>query len=180
MHHAAALGNGAGLSLLLDAGANIRLQDNRGATALHVVNVLWPDDLRALDFLISHGLHVSDVDNFGRTPLHYAALGGRKCAVSALLRRGAHLHAVDSKGMTPLHLVMQAKAKDLDIEIDMIGTMKRLLRAGADPNALSVDGHTPLQLAIASGNTERAKIFQDHGKVPVLLRNDKTRTPLVT
>ncbi len=45
---------------------------------------------------------VDDADNFGSTPLHYAALRGATVSCLLLLRHGADVNAKDSQGNTPL------------------------------------------------------------------------------
>ena len=56
---------------------------------------------RALRSQHEAGLHVSN--SLGRTPLHYAALGGMDEAAKALLAAGADLHVSDDAGVRPIH-----------------------------------------------------------------------------
>lgn len=48
------------------------------------------------------------VDDYGRTPLHYAAAEGRVEEVFRLLAEGADANAQDDNGWSPLHFAAQA------------------------------------------------------------------------
>lgn len=76
-------------------------------------------------------------DARGRTPLHYAALLGRKNAVDALINAGADVNAVDALGETPLHLAARRT---------QVYQVQQLLRAGARADELNRNGASPILL----------------------------------
>jgi ankyrin repeat protein len=167
------------VSALLDLGADIIRRDVNGATPLHLADVVsWSVVQKTVvELLVENGLELHSRDSEDQTPLHHAASFGRVQAVATLLRHGADVNAMDSTGMTPLHCVMEGKAADWDKEEEFIGTMKRLLRAGADIHVVNQSGQTPLELGLASGNTDRADILCNHGKVPVILPPEQPSVP---
>lgn len=87
------------------------------------------------------------VDEYGRTPLHYAALNGDIERVHQLLRSGANSNSQDDDGWTPLHFASQECHKPI---------VEALLQGGADPNISDIHGNGPLWTAImrAKGETE--------------------------
>ena len=129
----------------------------------------------------------SDVDEYGRTPLHYAALENQADRARSLLSAGADPSAKDQAGWTPLHgaaqgyavqvaeLVVQHQA-EIDAE-DVHGNtplwravfesngrgelIALLRRAGADPNRKNHHGVSPLELARTIGNYDVAQFFSD-------------------
>ncbi len=127
------------------------------------------------------------IDEYGRTPLHYAAAGGDSKQAQALIHEGADVNAQDDNGWTPLHCAAQADSATVTsdlIEAGAIvairdnfgntplfravftskgdGSVIELLRsAGADPNAPNDSGVTPLELARTIANYDLAQFFSD-------------------
>jgi ankyrin repeat protein len=93
------------------------------------------------------------VDEYGRTPLHYAAVDGDAKLVSKLLLEGANPNAADDRGWVPLHCAAQAISGPVTA---------LLLSAGANIEAKDVYGNTPLHRAVASS--------RGAGEVIILLR----------
>src|SRR5512143_1543831 len=113
------------------------------------------------------------MDEYGRTPLHYAAADGLAEEVGRLLSAGADANAQDDDGWTPLHFAAQANSAAVTASLlsagantelkDSFGNTPRfravfasqgdgsvirsLLAAGADPNAANLSHITPLSLA---------------------------------
>lgn len=78
-------------------------------------------------------------DDFGRSPLHYAALDGEVALVQTLLAAGSDINARDRDDMTALHFA----AQDYRCEVVTI-----LLAAGAAIDAVDRFGNTPLSTAV--------------------------------
>ena len=84
----------------------ITFSDNDGLTSLHVAAAQGHADI--LLYLIRLGNTenretVDQVDNFGRSALHYASEEGKPNAVAALLESGPDVDLQDNEGYTPLH-----------------------------------------------------------------------------
>ncbi len=84
-------------------------------------------------------------DEFGRTPLHNAAIQGRRDLAEKLIAQGADIKSRDNGGYTPLHGAAGFGQKEV-AEI--------LIAQGADINAKNNDGDTPLYTAAAWGHKE--------------------------
>ncbi len=78
------------------------------------------------------------VDEYGRTPLHYASSEGNLERVRELIAHGSSPTAQDDDGWSPLHFAIQGGHAAI---IDY------LLESGADPNATDSQGNGPLWVA---------------------------------
>jgi ankyrin repeat protein len=127
------------------------------------------------------------VDEYGRTPLHYACRDGNSALCAELLAAGAIPNVSDDSGWTPLHFAAQAQSApvtkllikastDLDVRdgngntplwrATMTsrgqGDVICLLRAaGADPCAKNNAGISPVSLARTIANFPLAQFFSD-------------------
>lgn len=102
---------------------------------------------------------MTNLDEWGRSALHYAARDGDVEAINGLLAT-EDVNAADSQGWTPLHFAAQ-DAHPAAIE--------RLLDAGADIDALTEKGWPAIYLAaLASGNDPVAsiRVLRAHGADP--------------
>lgn len=129
------------LSLLLDAGADVRVRSDYGRTPLHEVAAFWRAGadyaVAAGRALLRAGADPGAKGREGRTPLHEAAVaaraGSRDAAVadmlSLLVEAGADLHARAANGQTALHLALNSPS-----------AAARLLELGADPTARNDSG----------------------------------------
>ena len=122
--------------LLVDAGANVNDVGN-GETALHRHYYRSPEIIR---FLVSKGVDVNAVDNFGDTALHevvegvYPRQGERTMVkVNILIDAGARINATDNDGMTVLDRFLKG-IRNFKGEIykkEMSDILKLLLSHGA-------------------------------------------------
>jgi ankyrin repeat protein/tRNA A-37 threonylcarbamoyl transferase component Bud32 len=84
----------------------------------------------------------------GLTPLHEAALYGRKDVVVLLLERKAEINSTDNGGGTALHYAAMNGHKDI---------VELLLTGNAEVNANNLDGDTPLDYAAMKDRSDIIK-----------------------
>lgn len=110
------------------------------------------------------------VDEYGRTPLHYAAAESRPDEVAKLLVAGADANAQDDNGWTPMHFAAQAVSAECTAA---------LLRSGADTSLCDLYGNTALWRAVFSSKEDGSviKLLQEAGANP-LAKNTHGVSPM--
>jgi ankyrin repeat protein len=88
---------------------------------------------------------VTIADDFGYTPLHWAASNKNACIAQLLLDAGAPVHAVENEGMTALHVAALTKNSHV---------LKLLISAGIEVDRRDNNGLTALHLAARAGADE--------------------------
>ena len=89
------------------------------------------------------------VDEYGRSPLHYAALNGDQRELITLLDAGASADAQDDNGWTALHFAAQDRHAAI---------VESLLKRGANPNLLNSHGNGPLWVALMSSRNDLSNV----------------------
>ena len=124
---------------LILLGADVNSVDNFGNSCVHAA--VKRGSVTLTRILIEHGA-VSDCQNdYGSTPLHYAAANYKSNGkvLTWLLKQGnIHVDVPDNSQTTSLHLAT---------ELGHTNAAKALLEHGADPNIRNEAGKTPRQLA---------------------------------
>ena len=87
---------------------------------------------------LSGGADVMARNEYGSTPLHYAARSGTPANIQALLAAGADVMARDKYGGTPLHWAASYGTP---------ANIQALLDAGADAKTKNKEGKSPWDLA---------------------------------
>ena len=141
------------MSFLLENGADARLVDKNGTSALHIAAEKGKESIVKL--LIEQGkVDVDCIGKSGRTALHVAAKNNYIKVAKLLLSAQAKLDITDAQGKTPLHA-----SAELNCGIDMCDI---LIRAGADLT-ITADGNTALD---SMGEQKRLSFLsqwvQDH------------------
>lgn len=101
-----------------------------------------------------------DLDEFGRTALHYAAVDGDTASVARLLEEGYLATLADKQGWTPLHFAAQARCALC---------CKLLIGAGAAVDPQDSHGNTPLWRAVfaSRGDGSVITLLRQAGADPV-------------
>ena len=163
LHSAVLYGRLEVVRVLLDNGANAKLEIEEGATALHIVSPGKYDSEKhrvgIVRLLLERGGDVNARNKNAFTPLHLAVFHGRLEVVRVLLDNGANAMLETEEGATALHIVSPGK---YDSEKHRVGIARLLLERGGDVNARS-QAYTPLHLAVFNGRLEVARVLLDHG-----------------
>ncbi len=151
--------------MLLDHGANVNAENERGETSLHLVSRSnydsQKDGVRIARLLLEQGVDVNGRKGKKWTPLHSAALKGKLEIARALLDHSANPNAENEQGETPLHVVSQGEyydCKEYGVRIARL-----LLERGANVNAPDKDQYTPLYSASYFERLEIAQVLRNHG-----------------
>ncbi|XP_015759142.1 PREDICTED: transient receptor potential cation channel subfamily A member 1 homolog isoform X2 [Acropora digitifera] len=121
----------------------------------HEMQVSTEDSTESLImFLVQQGGDVNVCDNYGLSPLHYAASKGNLTAVRELLQcDGIKIDQKDASRSTPLHCA----AADGAVEV-----VKALLDAGADVTARDNEERTPIHLACTDNKIDTVQVLFEH------------------
>lgn len=156
------------------------------ATSVKLFAAIRADDLEAVHRILDSGANLASRDDFGDTPLMYAALyAGEEC-LRMLLDHKADPNQANDRGATPLmraagdygkvRILLHAGA-EVDARSDLgrtalllaarkVGTariVKDLLGNAADPNARDRQGGTPLMEAARAADPETLRALLAHG-----------------
>ena len=177
LHRAAFGGHKKVMSVLLDEGCPIDVENSSGQSVLH--SAAEGGHVELVGWLVECGLDVNREDADGYTPLHSAARNGKLEAVHELLRLGgkASMTKVAGTDGTPLHQAALGGHKkvmsvllDEGCPIDVVNSSGQsvlhaaaagghvelvgwLVECGLDVNG-DADGYTPLHSAAAEGNLD--------------------------
>ena len=172
----------------------------RQFSALHLVAYLGVKYLAML--LLEKGAKLETKnDEYGKTPLLWAAEEGHEAVVALLLEKGAELDSKSKSGRTPLSLaagrgreavvaLLLEKGAELDSK-DRYGqtslslaaeegheaVVALLLEKGAELDSKSKSGRTPLSWAAEEGREAVVALLLEKGAEPDCMDNDG-RTPL--
>ena len=171
-----------------DTNLKINAQDKHGYAALHYIALLHLDfDRGSIRRLLAKileypGIDINITDNYGNTPLHWAAWFGDKYWIwdMAFLdkrdgvfpeHKELKINIQNKYGETALHY---ATKLGRDMCTDYL-----LFRTDINPNIKEHRaGNTPLHEAAKNGHTEVVKLLLAHQDINPNLRNDAGFTPL--
>lgn len=154
------------VDFLLANGADLRLKDDKGNTALHYCASGGAPDLAKR--LIAKGAELDATNNSGDTPLFTAAAGQTDVA-RVLLEAGAEVNAKTKQQQTPLRWAVERAPAEL---------VSLLLASNADPSIARDDGTTPLHAAAIRGDPQIVRLLI--AKKPGLETTDRNgQTPLM-
>jgi ankyrin repeat protein len=138
LKNASSTGNVTAVLQLLKEGANVdeRIRISKDITWTALCFASENGYLEIVKILLDHGANPNFADEFGRTPLHRAALMRYEKVVDLLLKRGANVNFSDANHHSALHCATALLAKYSLLQI--------LLENGAQINAQDFQGNTPL------------------------------------
>lgn len=150
--------------MLLVAGANINIQNDKGLTPLMLIMSSFEgvqqdqakESLRAVvRFILQNGAQVDVTDAKGKTALFYAVEQKDLPAIDLLLTAGANINHKNNAGETAIFL----PAKEGNIEM-----VKALLQKGASAKIANKQGTTPAMYAVQSGYMDIYDILEGSKK----------------
>ena len=100
------------------------------------------------------GIDVNAKNQFGATPLHFAAKQGHTNLAALLITEGAGTNAEAYDKSTLLHSAVISGYKEV---------AEQLIANGADVNAKGYEGSTPLDNAIEFKHLDSAELLRKHG-----------------
>ncbi|XGA08445.1 MAG: ankyrin repeat domain-containing protein [Wolbachia endosymbiont of Xenopsylla cheopis] len=112
----------------------------------------------------------TNVDEYGWTPLHFAASGSKFDIVKFLFDKNANIKAKDAYGNTPLHIAAQHSGKLEIVEFLLDKNISGI-------NDVTNDGLTPLHVAVKSNKLGTVKLLLDRG-ASIGIKDKHNRTPL--
>ena len=127
--------------LLVDAGADLNVQDQHNGTPLIRHSIMQRVGLAKL--LVLSGADVNIRDDRHRTALHYAASLGQPDYIHLLIDRGAEVNATDFEGQTPLHFFGLSSSGAHD---QVESSLRVFVQAGADFKARNKSLARPINL----------------------------------
>lgn len=152
LHYAAEHNQVASIDLLVEAGANLELQDLRGHTALHIA-AYFPDCEAAVLALLRHGEDTEKRDYNSLTPLLVAIKERHYNAAMALIAAGADVCAA-----------AYYSALELAIHTECIDIVRLLVQHGASAIEPRLDrGFTPLHWAAWCNNAPAIDFLVESG-----------------
>lgn len=141
-------------AMLLRSGANVRVKDYSGTTALHLAAERDPE---CVELLLAHGARVNARNRDGETPLIWAARQQNLSTFLALLRHRAWVNRVDGEGRTALMAAATSTYREHDTEM----VIKALVQAGARLTHRDRYGNTARSLAEETGNHNVGRLLHN-------------------
>lgn len=146
---AAGINNTELFDLFIDNGINPKTDKNEhGANAL-LLSIQNAKDFKLIDYFISKGLSLTDVDAHGNGVINYAAKKGNKEIIELLLKKGVTIEKTNSNGGNAILLATQGGRGGYN-SLEFFQYLEGL---GFNPNITNNEGKTPLH-NLASGNKD--------------------------
>ena len=162
------------IMFLLNRGISVNSRTNNSKmTPLHIM-ACHAEREKIIKLLIFRGAEVNALDDYGFTPLHYAAEYGMEQNIEILIKHGANTKTASYKGYTPLHLAAMFPDHHIISKINTKKPLKYmydskplcieiLLQNGAIIDARDCDGNTPLHWTATHDINRIADVLIKHG-----------------
>ena len=145
------------LSTLLNKGADVNIQDNKGYTALHIAASLGNYEL--IELLSAYSADANICNKYGELPLHIAIRNGDLDSIAILLHHTKNVNIQDRYGNTPLHLATSSGNLSL---------IRALLARKVFVNYVNEQGDTPLSIAEKNNNQNIVALLRLRGGAKTL------------
>lgn len=137
------------LSFLESKGFDLKIKNDKGQTALHMLMANREDEAEGYDALIARGFDVNALDKAGNTPLILALAFKEAKVIELLLDAGANPLTANKKGVSPL-LAALLRGKDFTDVIERIiakgGDLKAKDGKGGSALIYAIKGRQPIAL----------------------------------
>lgn len=173
LHIATVLGNVKIMKLLLDAGADVNMENKWGLSALGcaIEKCCKPQVVKVL---IDAGANIDVTNDSGQSALYLATIVSDVKMMEYLLSRGADVNIKDiSYGQTPLHI-----AVILNESNSYQKTIEVLLKNGADVNVPDRLGTTPFHKLVEKADFQTIEEFILNYKADVNVKKNCGEIPL--
>uniref|UniRef100_A0A2S2Q1I3 Ankyrin repeat domain-containing protein 27 n=1 Tax=Sipha flava TaxID=143950 RepID=A0A2S2Q1I3_9HEMI len=155
--------------MLKESAVCVNYKDEQGLTPLHIAAFYgYP---LIIELLLEYGSDINALDNFSRTPAHYAALRGQQNALLFLLHNNA-LMIGDNEGNTPLHLCC---SNGHDVCVKALLYFMEFSDSKLDINVQNNQGDTSLHLSFKWGYSSIVQILIEQYADP-LVHNRRGQT----
>ena len=192
------------IKTLVNKGANLKAEDNYGATVLHIASRNSKQEV--VEYLLKFDeISVNATDKKNRTPLMHACLGDRLDNIKILLKSGADITARDYIGATILHIAsinleqggmeFLLKLKLISVNVNdnenrtplmyaclnggRLNIIKMLIENGADIQAKDNIDTTLLHIASSESSQEVVEYFLKLNEISVNATDKDRKTPLM-
>eukprot|EP00003_Mantamonas_plastica_P017700 TRINITY_DN29234_c0_g1_i1.p1 TRINITY_DN29234_c0_g1~~TRINITY_DN29234_c0_g1_i1.p1 ORF type:complete len:661 (-),score=63.76 TRINITY_DN29234_c0_g1_i1:15-1997(-) len=157
------------IELLLHAGADTSKVDNHGRTDLH--HCVMAGSVEIVELVLSSSLdRFNHTDEFGWTPLHYAAERNDPDIIRLLVLHGCDVHVHDTEGRSPLQIA---------VLLEREFSWRTLLILGAKPDHKDHHGVTALHMAAGRKRADiLSELVESNTQPDVDIADDRGRTPL--
>lgn len=122
--------------LVNDMSADIEFKNTYGANVLHIA-AQGNQPLPIYFFVKKKHMDISEADNRGSTPLHWACYSKSEEALIYILACNPNLEATDQNGLTPLHLAIKSVP-----DLDSTRPVRSLLLKGSSRDAVTHQNQT--------------------------------------
>jgi Ankyrin repeats (3 copies)/Ankyrin repeats (many copies) len=129
--------------ILIDAGADLTLANNKHETALH--HAAAYGFVQITKALLDKGADINELSDSGSSPLYCAIEEGNTDTVELLIKRGADVEAKGSSGWNPLFNAAFGGLKEC---------VTLLIEADADVNVTLQDGRSVTHIAVENGHLD--------------------------
>ncbi|XP_063906156.1 ankyrin-3-like [Zophobas morio] len=153
------------VNLLITRGIDVNIQNNSGATALHLVCEKGSHE--SAHILLKYGSSINVVDKDNCSALHYASRSwtDNRNIIKLLIEKGIDVNIQDEKNNNALHYAAKAECEKEDI-------FELLIEKGINVNFQNKSGTTALHLACENALCDVAKTLLESGASVNILDTD--------